>query len=143
MKSLLSLALTLFVVSAHAQWTTSGTNIYNSNTGNAGVGTSSPGAKLDVQVASSAVGTFNSLLWSTSNANYFLRLQTVRSDNGINQRRSTLDLFKKRQQHINSLTICNRRYRQDMGMEQFCGNEKCISFWQKNQRTGTSALQYV
>jgi hypothetical protein len=31
-----------------AQWTTSGTNIYNSNTGNVGIGTSTPGSKLGV-----------------------------------------------------------------------------------------------
>lgn len=35
-----------------AQWTTSGTNISNTNTGNVGVGTSSPAAKLDVVGAS-------------------------------------------------------------------------------------------
>lgn len=32
----------------HAQWTTSGSNIYNSNSGNVGIGTTFPGAKLDV-----------------------------------------------------------------------------------------------
>ncbi|NJL77417.1 MAG: hypothetical protein HC892_22665 [Saprospiraceae bacterium] len=31
-----------------AQWTTSGSNIYNSNTGNVGIGTSAPSAKLQV-----------------------------------------------------------------------------------------------
>ncbi|MEK7601050.1 MAG: hypothetical protein AAB480_00770 [Patescibacteria group bacterium] len=30
-------------------WTTSGNNIYNANTGNVGIGTTGPGAKLDVQ----------------------------------------------------------------------------------------------
>lgn len=40
----------MFLTSASllAQWTTSGTNINNSNTGNVGVGTSTPAAKLDV-----------------------------------------------------------------------------------------------
>ncbi|CAA9264440.1 MAG: Phage tail fibers [uncultured Cytophagales bacterium] len=33
---------------AAAQWTTSGTNIYNANTGNVGIGTTTPGTKLDV-----------------------------------------------------------------------------------------------
>ncbi|MFI5161197.1 MAG: hypothetical protein ACHQHN_07960, partial [Sphingobacteriales bacterium] len=33
---------------SQAQWTTSGSNIYNSNTGNVGVGTTNPVFKLDV-----------------------------------------------------------------------------------------------
>ncbi len=41
---------TLFVTprTAQGQWTTSGSNINNTNSGNVGVGTSSPSAKLDV-----------------------------------------------------------------------------------------------
>lgn len=50
---------------AVAQWSTTGTNIYNTNTGNVGVGTSTPGVKLDVygtvrsysQLLTTAVGT--------------------------------------------------------------------------------------
>ncbi len=38
----------LFSFSANAQWTTSGTNIYNSNTGNVGIGTTAPTSKLQV-----------------------------------------------------------------------------------------------
>ena len=33
----------------HAQWATNGNNINNTNTGNVGIGTTSPGVKLDVQ----------------------------------------------------------------------------------------------
>ena len=40
---------------AMAQWTTSGSDIYNSNTGNVGIGTSTPSAKLDL--TSTAAGT--------------------------------------------------------------------------------------
>lgn len=42
-------------------WTTSGANIYNSNSGNVGIGNASPAAKLDVGGAISATGkgTFN------------------------------------------------------------------------------------
>src|SRR3989344_8790934 len=36
-------------IAAAGVWTTSGTNIYNSNTGNVGIGTNAPGAKLHVQ----------------------------------------------------------------------------------------------
>lgn len=54
--ALLLLALTLWEPSeVRAQWTTSGTDISNTNTGNVGVGTSSPAAKLDVaETATSA-----------------------------------------------------------------------------------------
>ncbi|MGY3214784.1 hypothetical protein [Mucilaginibacter sp. HD30] len=46
-------ALSLFALFAalqfsYAQWTTSGTNIYSSNTGNVGVGVASPAEKLDL-----------------------------------------------------------------------------------------------
>jgi hypothetical protein len=41
--------LSLIGFSVHAQWTTSGTNIYNSNTGNVGIGiTTAPDSKLEV-----------------------------------------------------------------------------------------------
>ncbi|MBD0255312.1 MAG: tail fiber domain-containing protein [Cytophagales bacterium] len=38
----------LALSNASAQWITSGTNIYNSNSGNVGVGTTTPGSRLDV-----------------------------------------------------------------------------------------------
>ena len=41
--------------SAHGQWTTNGNNINNSNTGNVGVGTSSPGSKLTVNTGTANV----------------------------------------------------------------------------------------
>ena len=37
-------------------WTTSGNNIYNTNTGNVGIGTATPSAKLDVSVPSTYLG---------------------------------------------------------------------------------------
>lgn len=46
------LQLTFFLlciaVSTMAQWSTSSTNIYNTNSGNVGIGTISPSEKLDV-----------------------------------------------------------------------------------------------
>jgi len=49
MKRFILLTLVLaFVKISFAQWTTSGTNISNSNTGNVGIGTTAPGYKFDV-----------------------------------------------------------------------------------------------
>jgi hypothetical protein len=47
------LALT---ASINAQWTTSGSNIYNSNTGNAGIGTTAPLNKLDILTTTASDG---------------------------------------------------------------------------------------
>lgn len=50
------LGLALFLLfqsnSAFAQWATSGNNIYNTNSGNVGIGTIAPGAKLDISSSS-------------------------------------------------------------------------------------------
>lgn len=45
---LLCFLLAAGINTLHAQWTTSGTNIYSSNTGNVGIGTTAPGYKLHV-----------------------------------------------------------------------------------------------
>ncbi len=45
---LMSLTLIMFPVFVSGQWTTSGTNIYNTNTGNVGIGTSNPDRTLAV-----------------------------------------------------------------------------------------------
>lgn len=42
---------------AQAQWTTSGNNIYNTNTGNVGIGTSSPGLPFDIYGNPLIIGT--------------------------------------------------------------------------------------
>src|SRR5688572_26027535 len=44
----LLLSFLLIATTASSQWSTSGNDIYNSNTGNVGIGTSSPAYKLDL-----------------------------------------------------------------------------------------------
>jgi len=76
-----------FICASHflfAQWPTNGNDIYNQNTGNVGIGTSTPGAKLDVHgdihsnaiISSDAPSAGAMNLWlrgySTGNANMVL-----------------------------------------------------------------------
>src|SRR5215218_7590448 len=56
--------------SAHGQWTTNGTNINNTNTGNVGVGTASPAAKLAVATNSASVNGSVSITPDATN-NYY------------------------------------------------------------------------
>jgi len=62
---LLSVPFALYAESAGSSeeddWTTFGNNIYNNNTGNVGIGTTSPGAKLEVAGRISQTGTGNSV----------------------------------------------------------------------------------
>ncbi|MBI1822417.1 MAG: hypothetical protein HYR79_11980 [Nitrospirae bacterium] len=50
--------LSLCPDTTHAQWVTSGSNIYNSNIGNVGIGTTTPGANLDVKPTSDSLAVF-------------------------------------------------------------------------------------
>ncbi|MCL5797952.1 MAG: hypothetical protein M1366_04080 [Patescibacteria group bacterium] len=56
---------TMTTAASSGPWTTNGNNIYNSNSGNVGIGTISPGAKLDV----SGNGHFSSTLSTTGISN--------------------------------------------------------------------------
>jgi hypothetical protein len=90
-KILFSAVLIVIGQSATAQWTTSGTSIYNTNTGNVGIGTTTPVTKLQISTASTndglriyqtgttaaAVGLFNNslnahnyALFSTGSGNF-------------------------------------------------------------------------
>lgn len=82
-KILFSAVLIVIGQSATAQWNTSGTSIYNTNTGNVGIGTTTPVTKLQISTASTndglriyqtgttaaAVGLFNN---SSGGHNYVL-----------------------------------------------------------------------
>jgi hypothetical protein len=48
--------MVIFSSIVQAQWTTSGNNISNTNSGNVGVGTTTPGARLDVQADAATAG---------------------------------------------------------------------------------------
>jgi hypothetical protein len=52
------------ILAGASQWTTSGSNIYNTNTGNVGVGNTSPGKKLDVTGDIRAIGEVTGTLGS-------------------------------------------------------------------------------
>jgi len=76
-KALIVLIVILFTVSVRAQqWTTSGANIYNSNTGNVGIGTSSP--ELPIHI----LGPIGFPVASGTVQTSILRLQGVTS-NGV------------------------------------------------------------
>src|SRR5216684_30942 len=53
--AVVAIALSGHFQSVSAQWTTSGNNISNTNTGNVGIGTTSPGAKVHISGAASGV----------------------------------------------------------------------------------------
>lgn len=77
MKKIYLLSTILLVAfQLHAQWSINGSDIYNSNSGNVGIGTSSPGARLEVYAGGTlGSSTGNSLLLSrvsmSGNTNYF------------------------------------------------------------------------
>jgi hypothetical protein len=55
-KSILFYFTCITCLAGQAQWATTGTNIYNTNTGNVGINTSTPGTQLDILTASIADG---------------------------------------------------------------------------------------
>jgi len=57
----------------NAQWTTSSTNIYNSNTGNVGIGVTTPGQKLEINgnlLLRNSTGLKSIYTWDTNDTNW-------------------------------------------------------------------------
>jgi hypothetical protein len=98
--------------SAHGQWTTNGNNISNSNSGNVGVGTSSPGSKLTVNTGTAGVtgtvtitpdGTNN--YYQTNNHDALFVDGSLLSPHGL-YTGAAVRLFRLRsQQGIDTLTV--------------------------------------
>lgn len=53
--------------------------------GNIGIGTADPLALLDIYSPLPVVGSYDTQKWSTSNVDYYLKLQTIWNNSGINQ----------------------------------------------------------
>ena len=45
---IISLIFSIFFVNLHAQWQTSGNNIFNTNSGNVGIGVNNPSQRLEI-----------------------------------------------------------------------------------------------
>ncbi len=108
---LLLLPLLCAVLPVMAQWTTSGNDIYNSNTGNVGIGTTTPGYKLDVNGTARFLNTvtvpslkfddltnntttFGSYLTMTLPTGNFFRLKTTSASITTSAALSNYSLFK-------------------------------------------------
>jgi len=70
------LALLLMSRSGFGQWATNGTHIYNTNTGNVGIGTTNPGAKLSVNANRAVFGGI-SILGGYGSTSYAMELQAT------------------------------------------------------------------
>ncbi len=102
--------LSLFANPIFGQWTTSSTNISNTNTGNVGIGTTIPSQKLSVQggINVDNGSTFNGVI--TTGANNALKFGVGTTGEAIGSKRTAggnlngLDFFTA---HINRMSITN------------------------------------
>jgi hypothetical protein len=83
----MALALTILLGvfgSAQAQWTTSGNNISNTNTGNVGVGTATPSDKLEVRTTTAGQAAISGTTTATSGTSYGMFSQATGVSSGTN-----------------------------------------------------------
>jgi hypothetical protein len=92
--SILALNLTSF-----AQWTTSGVDIYNTNSGNVGIGTTAPGTKLEII----GPGSSNGFLITTKN-NWSNAIAAY-SAGDVNFLQSSIGMFRSRGTYSSPTTI--------------------------------------
>jgi len=87
-----ALALVFTGGNAHAQWATSGSNIYNTNTGNVGIGTTTPTAKLSITGWTTGYGL--QLVPNNSTADgMYIYLNTLSSSRTVFSASSNLAVF--------------------------------------------------
>src|SRR5215208_2982882 len=81
------LSLILIVSISNAQWTTSGNDIYNTNTGNVGVGTSAPPARLSVlqPVTTNVVSSLALFGYSNTATNRSIAIQQIGNTSTVHQ----------------------------------------------------------
>jgi Chaperone of endosialidase len=98
-KKLLVCALLLGSISSSAQWATSGTNIYNTNSGNVGIGTTAPGSKLEII----GPGSTNSFLLTSKNN--WSNAMSLYSAGGESYLQSSIGMFRARGTYASPTTI--------------------------------------
>jgi hypothetical protein len=92
MKKITLVGITCFMfLFGRSQWTTSGNNIYNSNSGNVGVGTASPGQKLTVSggIRIDDAGVFTGAVNGTNDGLPWLSFGNSITGEGIGSNRTT------------------------------------------------------
>jgi len=129
-----------------AQWTTSGTNIYNSNTGFVGVGTTAPAAELDVQKTYTGVAGIGENITAVENTSNFdirgLSLSASNAGTGAGGRVFGLDLLVSRGVNTGVSSIYGINLVTDAGLRA-SGNTITSYYGVKSVFNGSSATSSI